>query len=165
MDPLRQISSGRLRIMALNRDIFIKFPRGGGFEIWTFFDKFWTCVAAWLRGPHFSQNIQKGLKYPKIDCRAFAFSRRHYAADNRTARDIPTFWVVKIQGGQCPTSPPAKNIPAKTITCRFSEFLEIIKENIHWGGSTNSSAGGGGGSWQEFFKGGLGSKSVGIFIY
>ena len=59
--------------------------------------------AAWLRGPDISQNIQQILKkYPKIDYRAFASSRRHYAADNRTARDIQNvgpFWVVKIQGG------------------------------------------------------------------
>ena len=74
-----------------------------------------SVYAAWLRGPDISQNIQKiFLKYPKIDYRAFASSRRHYAADNRTARDIQNFgpfWVVKIQGGQCPPGPPDKNIP------------------------------------------------------
>ena len=61
-----------------------------------------SVYAAWLRGPDISQNIQKILKkYPKIDYRAFASSRHHYAADNRTARDIHfgPFWVVKIQGG------------------------------------------------------------------
>ena len=76
-----------------------------------------SVYAAWLRGPDISQNIQKILKkYPKIDYRAFASSRRHYAADNRTARDIQNrgpFGVVKIQGGggQCPPGPPDKNIP------------------------------------------------------
>ena len=63
-----------------------------------------SVYAAWLRGPDISQNIQKIFKkYPKIDYRAFASSRRHYAADNCTARDIQNFgpfWVVKIQGGQ-----------------------------------------------------------------
>ena len=62
-----------------------------------------SVYAAWLRGPDISQNIQKIFKkYPKIDYRAFASSHRHYAADNRTARDIQNvgpFWVVKIQGG------------------------------------------------------------------
>ena len=62
-----------------------------------------SVYAAWLRGPDISQNIQKIFKkYPKIDYRAFASSRRHYPADNRTARDIQNvgpFWVVKIQGG------------------------------------------------------------------
>ena len=39
-----------------------------------------------VRGSDISQNIQKIFKkYPKIDYRAFAFSRRPYAADNRTA--------------------------------------------------------------------------------
>ena len=59
-----------------------------------------SVYVAWLRGPDISQNIQKILKkYPKIDYRAFASSRHHYAADNRTARDIQNFgpfWVVKI---------------------------------------------------------------------
>ena len=76
-----------------------------------------SVYAAWLRGPDISQNIQQIFKkYPKIDYRAFASSRRHYAADNCTARDIQNFgpvWVVKIQGGgQCPPGPPDKNIPA-----------------------------------------------------
>ena len=65
-----------------------------------------SVYAAWLRGPDISQNIQKILKkYPKIDYRAFASSRRHYAADNRTARDIQNlgpFGVVKIQRGAMP---------------------------------------------------------------
>ena len=64
---------------------------------------------AWLRGPDISQNIQKRFqKYPEIDCRAFAFSHRLYAAVKRTAPDIPNFgpfWLVKIQGGQCPLCP------------------------------------------------------------
>ena len=71
-----------------------------------------SVYAAWLRGPDISQNIQKIFKkYPKIDYRAFASSRHHYAADNRTARDIQNFgpfWVVKIQGGQCPPDPLIK---------------------------------------------------------
>ena len=75
-----------------------------------------SVYAAWLRGPDISQNIQKRFKkYPKIDCRAFVFSRRCYTVDNRTARDIPNFgpfWVVKIQGGQCPPGPPNTNITA-----------------------------------------------------
>ena len=74
-----------------------------------------SVYAAWLRGPDISQYIPKIFKkYPKIDYRAFASSRHHYAADNRTARDIHfgPFWVVKIQGGQCPPGPPDKNIPA-----------------------------------------------------
>ena len=62
-----------------------------------------SVYAAWLRGPGISQNIQQIFKkYPKIDYRAFASSRDHYVADNRTARDIQhfgLFWVVKIQGG------------------------------------------------------------------
>ena len=78
-----------------------------------------SVYAAWLRGPDISQNIQKIFKkYPKIDYQAFASSRRHYAADNRTARDIQNigpFWVVKIQGGQCPPGPPDKTIPAHCI--------------------------------------------------
>ena len=69
-----------------------------------------SVYAAWLRGPDISQNIQQILKkYPKIDYLAFASSRRHYAADNRTARDIQNFgpfWVVKIQGGAMPPWPP-----------------------------------------------------------
>ena len=78
-----------------------------------------SVYAAWLRGPDISQNIQNIFKkYPKIDYRAFASSRRHYAADNRTARDIQNigpFWVVKIQGGQCPPGPPDTNIPAASM--------------------------------------------------
>ena len=69
-----------------------------------------SVYAAWLRGPDISQNIQKIFKkYPKIDYRAFESSRHHYAADNRTARDIHNFgpfWVVKIQGGAMPPWPP-----------------------------------------------------------
>ena len=59
-----------------------------------------------------SQNIQKRFKkYPKIDCRTFAFSRHHcYVAANHTVRDIPDFgpfWIVKIQGGgNMPPLPP-----------------------------------------------------------
>ena len=68
--------------------------------------------AAWLRGPDISQNIKKiFVKYQKIDYRAFAFSHRHYAADNRTVCDIQhfgPFWVVKIQGGQCLLAPLIK---------------------------------------------------------
>ena len=78
-----------------------------------------SVYAAWLRGPDISQNIHKFKKYPKIDYRAFAFSHRHYTADNRTARDIQNFgpfWVVKIQGGNAPLAPLMKislpNIPA-----------------------------------------------------
>ena len=71
-----------------------------------------SVYAAWLRGPDISQNIQQIFKkYPKIDYRAFASSRRHYAADNRTTRDIQNFgpfWVVKIQGGQYPLAPLIK---------------------------------------------------------
>ena len=72
-----------------------------------------SVYAAWLRGPDISQNIQKIFKkYPKIDYRAFASSRHHYAADNRTARDIQhfgPFWVVKIQGGgNAPLAPLIK---------------------------------------------------------
>ena len=69
-----------------------------------------SVYAAWLRGPDISQNIQKVFKkYPKIDYRAFASSRHHYAADNRTACDIQhfgPFWVVKIQGGGNAPLPP-----------------------------------------------------------
>ena len=50
------------------------------------------------------RNIQKSITG------AFAFNHRHYAADNRTARDIQHF--NKIQGGQCPPGPPDKNISA-----------------------------------------------------
>ena len=133
------------------RDIFIKFPRGGGgFEILdlflnkfrTFRKKLWTfqyaagfrgpgilikrstivdlsLYAAWLWGPDISQNIQKIFKnYPKIDYRAFASSRRHYAADNRTARDIQNlgpFWVVKnSRGGNAPLAPLIKI----SLTCQ-----------------------------------------------
>ena len=59
-------------------------------------------------------------KYPKIDYRAFASNRHHYAADNRTARDIQhfgPFGVVKIQGGGAMPPlppPPDKNIPGRT---------------------------------------------------
>ena len=77
-----------------------------------------SVYAAWLRGRDISQNIQKIFKkYPKIDYRAFASSRHHYVADNRTARDMGgglqhfgPFWVVKIQGGggQCPLAPLIK---------------------------------------------------------
>ena len=79
-----------------------------------------SVYAAWLRGPDISQNIQNIFKkYPKIDYRAFASNRRHYAADNRTARDIQNcepFWVVKIQGGGAmPPGPPDKNIPAQVL--------------------------------------------------
>ena len=93
-----------------------------------------SVYAAWLRGPDISQNIQQIFKkYPKIDYRAFAFSRRHYTADNRTARDIQNFgpfWVVKIQGGQCPLAPLIKNIPAHRPLCARSSqwsstFLKI----------------------------------------
>ena len=78
-----------------------------GPQVWTFL------YTAWLRGPDISQNTQHSFKkYPQIDYRGFAFSSRHYAAANRTARGIPhfgPFWVVRIQGGgQCP---PDKNIP------------------------------------------------------
>ena len=90
--------------------------RGPGilFKRSTFVDL--SVYAAWLRGPDISQNIQKiFLKYPKIDYRAFASSRRHYAADNCTACGIQNFgpfWVVKIQGGGgMPPGPPDKNIP------------------------------------------------------
>ena len=105
---------------------FLSNFQGGTFEILDLFlkqisdllKKLWTFqYAAGFRGPGISQNIQKIFKkYPKIDYRAFASSRLHYAADNRTARDIQNigpFWVVKIQGGgQCPPGPPDKNIPA-----------------------------------------------------
>ena len=68
-----------------------------------------SVYAAWLRGPDISQNIQKILKkYPKIDYRAFASSRLHYAADNRTARDIQNigpFWVEFKGGGNAPWPP------------------------------------------------------------
>ena len=77
--------------------------RGPGILIKRFAIVDLSVYAAWLRGPDISQNIQQILKkYPKVDYRAFASSRRHYAADNRTARDIQNigpFWVVKIQGG------------------------------------------------------------------
>ena len=110
---------------------FYQISKGGG-GIWDFgpflnkFRTFWnffivdlSVYAAWLRGPDISQNIQNIFKkYPKIDYRAFASNRRHYAADNRTARDIQNcgpFWVVKIQGGGAmpppPPGPPDKNIP------------------------------------------------------
>ena len=68
-----------------------------------------SLYAAWPRVSDISQSIQKIFKnYPKIDYQAFASSRRHYAADNRTARDIQNlgpFWVVKIQGGAMPPWP------------------------------------------------------------
>ena len=70
-----------------------------------------SVYAAWLRGPDISQNIQEIFKkYQKIDYRAFASSRHHYAADNRTARDIQhfgPFWVVKqnSRGGNAPLAP------------------------------------------------------------
>ena len=66
------------------------------------------------RSRYLTKHPKNILKYPKIDYRAFSFSRRHYAGDNRTARDIHNvglFWVVKIQGGNAPL-PPDKNIPA-----------------------------------------------------
>ena len=91
-----------------------------------------SVYAAWLRGPDISQNIQKILKkYPKIDYRAFASSRHHYAAGNRTACDIQhfgPFWVVKIQGGQCPPGPPDKNIPA----IAYSDWISVMSE-WEWG--------------------------------
>ena len=73
-----------------------------------------SVYAAWLRGPDISQNIQEIFKkYQKIDYRAFASSRHHYAADNRTARDIQhfgPFWVVKqnSRGGNAPLAPLIK---------------------------------------------------------
>ena len=74
-----------------------------------------SVYAAWLRGPDISQNIQEIFKkYKKIDYRAFASSRHHYVADNRTARDIQhfgPFWVVKQNsrgGGNAPLAPLIK---------------------------------------------------------
>ena len=69
-----------------------------------------SVYAAWLRGPDISQNIQQIFKkYPKIDYRAFASSRRHYAADNRTARDIlDLFGLSKFKGGNAPLAPLIK---------------------------------------------------------
>ena len=89
-----------------------------------------SVYAAWLRGPDISQNINNYLKeYPKIDYRAFAFSRRHYAADNRTARDIQNvgpFWVVKIQGGQCPLAPLIK------YPCPSLRVRSLIQMEFHF---------------------------------
>ena len=64
--------------------------------------------------PKHQKKVKKN--YPKIDCRAFAFSCRSYAAAKRTARYIPKFgpfWVVQIQGGSMPPLPPP---PDKNIT-------------------------------------------------
>ena len=69
-----------------------------------------------LRGPDIQNRLKK---YPTIDYRAFAFSRRRYATANRSERDIPhsgPFWVVKIQGGGNAPSPPDKNIPGERGT-------------------------------------------------
>ena len=86
-----------------------------------------SVYAAWLRGPDMSHNIPKIFKKdPKIDYRAFASSRHHYAADNRTARDIHNFgpfWVVKIQGGQSPLAPLIK------ISLRYPLRLSKYKKN------------------------------------
>ena len=80
----------------------------------TIVGSFCICSVA-ERSRYLTKKQQIFKKYPKIDYRAFAFSHRHYAADNRTARDIQNvgpFWIVNIQGGQCPPGPPDKNIPA-----------------------------------------------------
>ena len=87
--------------------------------------------AAWLRGPDISQNIQKIFKkYPKIDYRAFASSRHHYAADNRTACDIynilDLFGLSKFKGGQCPPAPPLIKISLRTVGgTKFRTYLTI----------------------------------------
>ena len=96
-----------------------------------------SVYAAWLRGPDISQNIHKIFKkHPKIDYRAFASSRRHYAADNRTARDIQNFgpfWVVKIQGGQWPPGPPDKKYPCYTHHAEVS-LREVRQYHPPFGG-------------------------------
>ena len=94
-----------------------------------------SVYAAWLRGPDISQNIQKIFKkYPKIDYRAFASSRRHYAADNHTARDIHNFgpfWVVKIQGGAMPPWPPLIKISLHAYT--YTRTLWTYTQCMHPG--------------------------------
>ena len=64
-------------------------------------------------------------KHPKIDCHAFALSRRRrrYAAANRrpTARDIPNFGIFglsKFKGGSssCPTVPCLTRYSAVEVT-------------------------------------------------
>ena len=93
--------------------------------------------AAWLRGPDISQNIKEILKkYPEIDYRAFAFSRRHYAADNRTVRDIHNFgpfWVVKIKGGAMPPPPGVAERKKKVggLTLPLNDCTEAGVQGLH----------------------------------
>ena len=84
-------------------------------------------VYAGPRGPEVHADISQNIQ--KIDYRAFTFSRRHYAADNHTARDIPNFgpfWVVKIQGeggGECPLLP---DIPDQASSTYSSVKLNVF---------------------------------------
>ena len=71
-----------------------------------------SVYAAWLRGPDISQNIQQRFKkYPKIDCRAFAFNRRRYTADNR----LDLFGLSKFKGAMPPCPPPLIQISLKRV--------------------------------------------------
>ena len=88
------------------------------------------------RSRYLTKHPPKIKKYTKIDCRAFAFSRR-YAAANRTARDILNlghFWVDKIQGGQCPLCPLIKNIPAigPTFSSEWCRLSTLSTPSTKW---------------------------------
>ena len=90
------------------------------------------CVyAAWLRGPDISQNIQKIFqKYPKIDYRAFAFSRRHYTqriiVPHATYNILNLFGLSKFKGGNAPLAPLIKNIPAcPSSTLRVRSLIQM----------------------------------------
>ena len=71
------------------------------------------------RGSDILQNLQNlFFKYPKIDYQGFAFSCRHYAAENPTTCDIQIvdlFGLSKFKEGQCPPGPPWKEFPCYNL--------------------------------------------------
>ena len=94
-----------------------------------------SVYAAWLRGPDISQNIQQRFKkYPKIDCRAFAFNRRRYTADNR----LDLFGLSKFKGGNAPL-PPHTNIPEKSAIWTALHGLHAVRRtDAIWTGSVRN---------------------------
>ena len=86
--------------------------------------------------------------HAKIDYRAFASSRRHYAADNRTARDIQhfgPFWQRWQQVIFCKSKSSHKSFPCKSksshksFPCKsksshksFGQTSSQVKSQVIW---------------------------------
>ena len=78
---------------------------------WTNFGPFEEIVdLSGFRGPDILKTSKKGLKYQKIDCRAFAFSRRRYTliAPRAPYQILDHFGLSKFKGAMPPVPPPIK---------------------------------------------------------